>query len=319
MKQQRKLEQKQSIPNLSNIKSAQQALNTLAVNNPTAWINVPQYKKELALRELSIVSKVLNNRKSTKEAYTSIISQLKKNVNVYNELKEEAKELFSKDFDLDISIIADEIKADFNNIDLANLKTMYENASAYFHKANRGLANLMANFASFFDETGPKYLLREYYNELAEKHGQDFKRLYRGKSADWEAYIQNSQDLVNSKAIEYVKQIEALTEAEAQKQLDKLYDDFQASLVDDTARAYVLDMIKENGGIHGIQKYDNEHSFRAWIQMRHDILYELSYDTDESKFGSTAPRTISKSESDELIAEMRELGDVENFDWSDYR
>lgn len=317
MKQQRKLEQKQSIQNLSNIKSAQQALNTLVVNNPTAWINVPQYKKELALRELSIVSKVLNNRKSTKQAYTSIISQLKQNVNVYNELKEEAKELFSKDFDLDISIIADEIK-EFTNIDLANLKTMYENASAYFHKANRGLATLMENFAGFFDETGPKYLLREYYNELAEKHKQDFKHLYRGKSADWEAYIQNSQDIVNSKAIDFYKQVEAMTEAEAKKTLDKLYEDFDASLVDDTARAYVLDMIKENQGIHGIQKYDNEHSFRAWIQMRHDILYELYFE-DETKFGSNAPRSISASESDELIAEMRKLGDVENFDWSDYQ
>lgn len=318
MKQQRKLEQKQSIQNLSNIKSAQQALNTLVVNNPTAWINVPQYKKELALRELSIVSKVLNNRKSTKQAYTSIISQLKQNVNVYNELKEEAKELFSKDFDLDISIIADEIKADFNNIDLANLKTMYENASAYFHKANRGLPTLMQNFARYFDETGPKYLLREYYNELAEMHGQDFKHLYRGKSADWESYIQNSQDIVNSKTIDFYKQVEAMTEAEAKKALDKLYEDFDASLVDDTARAYVLDMIKENQGIKGIQQYDNVHSFRAWIQMRHDILYELLFE-DENKFGSNAPRSISASESDELIAEMRELGDVENFDWSDYQ
>lgn len=316
MKQQRKLEQ--SIPNLSNIKSAQQALNTLAVNNPTAWINVPQYKKELALRELSIVGKVLNNRKSSKQTYKSIISQLKKNVNVYNELKEEAKELFSKDFDLDISIIADEIKADFNNIDLANLKTMYENASAYFHKANRGLPTLMQNFAGYFDETGPKYLLREYYNELAEMHGQEFKRLYRGKSADWEAYIQNSQDIVNSKTIDFYKQVEAMSEAEAKKALDKLYEDFDASLVDDTARAYVLDMIKENQGIHGIQQYDNVHSFRAWIQMRHDILYELLFE-DETKFGSNTPRSISASESDALIAEMRELGDVENFDWSDYR
>lgn len=318
MKQQRKLEQKQSIQNLSNIKSAQQALNTLVVNNPTAWINVPQYKKELALRELSIVGKVLNNRKSSKQAYKSIISQLKKNVNVYNELKEEAKELFSKDFDLDISIIADEIKADFNNIDLANLKTMYENASAYFHKANRGLPTLMQNFAGYFDETGPKYLLREYYNELAEMHGQEFKRLYRGKSADWESYIQNSQDIVNSKTIDFYKQVEAMTEAEAKKTLDKLYEDFDASLVDDTARAYVLDMIKENQGIHGIQQYDNVHSFRAWIQMRHDILYELLFE-DETKFGSNTPRSISASESDALIAEMRELGDVENFDWSDYR
>lgn len=318
MKQQRKLEQKQSIQNLSNIKSAQQALNTLVVNNPTAWINVPQYKKELALRELSIVGKVLNNRKSSKQAYKSIISQLKKNVNVYNELKEEAKELFSKDFDLDISIIADEIKADFNNIDLANLKTMYENASAYFHKANRGLPTLMQNFARYFDETGPKYLLREYYNELAEMHGQEFKRLYRGKSADWESYIQNSQDIVNSKTIDFYKQVEAMTEAEAKKALDKLYEDFDASLVDDTARAYVLDMIKENQGIHGIQKYDNEHSFRAWIQMRHDILYELYFE-DETKFGSNAPRSISVSESDALIAEMREIGPVEDIDWSSYK
>lgn len=317
MKQQRKLEQKQSIQNLSNIKSAQQALNTLVVNNPTAWINVPQYKKELALRELSIVGKVLNNRKSSKQAYKSIISQLKKNVNVYNELKEEAKELFSKDFDLDISIIADEIK-EFTNIDLANLKTLYENASAYFHKANRGLPTLMQNFAGYFDETGPKYLLREYYNELAEMHGQEFKRLYRGKSADWEAYIQNSQDIVNSKTIDFYKQVEAMSEAEAKKALDKLYEDFDASLVDDTARAYVLDMIKENQGIHGIQQYDNVHSFRAWIQMRHDILYELLFE-DETKFGSNTPRSISASESDALIAEMRELGDVENFDWSDYR
>ena len=317
MKQQRKLEQKQSIQNLSNIKSAQQALNTLVVNNPTAWINVPQYKKELALRELSIVGKVLNNRKSSKQAYKSIISQLKKNVNVYNELKEEAKELFSKDFDLDISIIADEIK-EFTNIDLANLKTLYENASAYFHKANRGLPTLMQNFAGYFDETGPKYLLREYYNELAEMHGQEFKRLYRGKSADWESYIQNSQDIVNSKTIDFYKQVEAMTEADAKKALDKLYEDFDASLVDDTARAYVLDMIKENQGIHGIQQYDNVHSFRAWIQMRHDILYELLFE-DETKFGSNTPRSISASESDALIAEMRELGDVENFDWSDYR
>lgn len=318
MKQQQKLTQKQSIQNIDigNIKSAKLALHTLKNNTSKPFII--DYKKALKFTGLSTVDEFNYIKKSSISSYTSIISHLKQDVNGYKELKEEAKELFSKDFDLDISIIADEIK-DFTNIDLANLKTMYENASAYFHKGNRGLANLMANFASFFDETGPKYLLREYYNELAEKHGQDFKRLYRGKSADWEAYIQNSQDLVNSKAIEYVKQIEALTEAEAQKQLDKLYDDFQASLVDDTARAYVLDMIKENQGIHGIQKYDNEHSFRAWIQMRHDILYELSYDTDESKFGSTAPRSISVSESDALIAEMREIGPVEDIDWSSYK
>lgn len=318
MKQQRKLEQKQSIQNIDigNIKSAKLALHTLKNNTQKPFII--DYKKALKFTGLSTVDEFNYIKKSSISSYTSIISHLKQDVNGYNELKEEAKELFSKDFDLDISIIADEIK-DFNNIDLANLKTMYENASAYFHKGNRGLANLMADFASYFDETGPKYLLREYYNELAEKHGQDFKRLYRGKSADWEAYIQNSQDLVNAKTIEYEKQLEAMTEAEAQKNFEKLYDDFQASLVDDTARAYVLDMIKENQGIHGIQKFDNEHSFRAWIQMRHDILYELAFDTDETKFGSNAPRSISKSESDEIIAEMRELGPVEEIDWSEYQ
>lgn len=319
MKQQQKLAQKQSIQNIdiSNIKSAKLALRTFKNNSPETVIT--DYKKSPEYTDLSVIDNVINKRKVRRPKLNTIISQTVKKVNAYKELKDEAKELFSKDFDLDISIIADEIKAGFNNIDLANLKTMYENASAYFHKGNRGLANLMADFASYFDETGPKYLLREYYNELAEKHGQDFKRLYRGKSADWEAYIQNSQDIVNTKTIEYEKQLEAMTEAEAQKNFEKLYDDFQASLVDDTARAYVLDMIKENQGIHGIQKFDNEHSFRAWIQMRHDILYELAFDTDETKFGSNAPRSISKSESDEIIAEMRELGPVEEIDWSEYQ
>ena len=317
MKQQQKLAQKQSIQNIDigNIKSAKLALRTFKNNTSKP---ITDYKKSPEYTDLSVIDDVINKRKVRRPKFNTIISQTTKKVNGYKELKEEAKELFSKDFDLDISIIADEIKAGFNNIDLANLKTMYENASAYFHKANRGLATLMENFAGFFDETGPKYLLREYYNELAEKHKQDFKHLYRGKSADWEAYIQNSQDIVNSKAIDFYKQVEAMTEAEAKKTLDKLYEDFDASLVDDTARAYVLDMIKENQGIHGIQKYDNEHSFRAWIQMRHDILYELYFE-DETKFGSNAPRSISVSESDALIAEMRELGDVENFDWSDYK
>lgn len=317
MKQQQKLAQKQSIQNIDigNIKSAKLALHTLKNNTQKPFII--DYKKALKFTGLSTVDEFNYIKKSSISSYTSIISHLKQDVNGYKELKDEAKELFSKDFDLDISIIADEIK-EFNNIDLANLKTMYENASAYFHKANRGLATLMENFAGFFDETGPKYLLREYYNELAEKHKQDFKHLYRGKSADWEAYIQNSQDIVNSKAIDFYKQVEAMTEAEAKKTLDKLYEDFDASLVDDTARAYVLDMIKENQGIHGIQKYDNEHSFRAWIQMRHDILYELYFE-DETKFGSNAPRSISASESDSLIAEMRELGAVEDIDWSSYK
>lgn len=317
MKQQRKLEQKQSIQNIDigNIKSAKLALHTLKNNTSKPFII--DYKKALKFTGLSTVDEFNYIKKSSISSYTSIISHLKQDVNGYKELKEEAKELFSKDFDLDISIIADEIK-EFTNIDLANLKTMYENASAYFHKANRGLSTLMENFARYFDETGPKYLLREYYNELAEKHKQDFKRLYRGKSADWEDYIQNSQDIVNNKAIEFYKQVEAMTEAEAKKSLDKLYEDFDASLVDDTARAYVLDMIKENQGIHGIQKYDNEHSFRAWIQMRHDILYELYFE-DETKFGSNAPRSISVSESDALIAEMREIGPVEDIDWSSYK
>lgn len=317
MKQQQKLTQKQSIQNIDigNIKSAKLALHTLKNNTSKPFII--DYKKALKFTGLSTVDEFNYIKKSSISSYTSIISHLKQDVNGYKELKEEAKELFSKDFDLDISIIADEIK-EFTNIDLANLKTMYENASAYFHKANRGLPTLMQNFAGYFDETGPKYLLREYYNELAEMHGQEFKRLYRGKSADWESYIQNSQDIVNSKTIDFYKQVEAMTEAEAKKALDKLYEDFDASLVDDTARAYVLDMIKENQGIKGIQQYDNVHSFRAWIQMRHDILYELLFE-DETKFGSNAPRSISASESDELIAEMRELGDVENFDWSDYQ
>lgn len=318
MKQQRKLAQKQSIQNIdiSNIKSAKLALRTFKNNSPETVIT--DYKKSPEYTDLSVIDNVINKRKVRRPKLNTIISQTVKKVNAYKELKDEAKELFSKDFDLDISIIADEIKGGFNNIDLVNLKTMYENASAYFHKANRGLPTLMQNFAGYFDETGPKYLLREYYNELAEMHGQEFKRLYRGKSADWESYIQNSQDIVNSKTIDFYKQVEAMTEAEAKKALDKLYEDFDASLVDDTARAYVLDMIKENQGIKGIQQYDNVHSFRAWIQMRHDILYELLFE-DENKFGSNAPRSISASESDELIAEMRELGDVENFDWSDYQ
>lgn len=317
MKQQRKLEQKQSIQNIDigNIKSAKLALHTLKNNTSKPFII--DYKKALKFTGLSTVDEFNYIKKSSISSYTSIISHLKQDVNGYKELKEEAKELFSKDFDLDISIIADEIK-EFTNIDLANLKTMYENASAYFHKANRGLSTLMENFARYFDETGPKYLLREYYNELAEMHGQEFKRLYRGKSADWESYIQNSQDIVNSKTIDFYKQVEAMTEAEAKKALDKLYEDFDASLVDDTARAYVLDMIKENQGIKGIQQYDNVHSFRAWIQMRHDILYELYFE-DETKFGSNAPRSISVSESDALIAEMREIGPVEDIDWSSYK